>query len=185
MKILGIDFSLNGTGLSVYDGKKVTFKKVFTSVKKNYQNNEEDFILSPKFESTGQKLDWVVKTIIDCTKYDMVCMEDHIGSYYDWMDGYGIIKHYLRLNKIPYLMISPTSLKKFAGTGHATKEDMINLLKDQYGFDFSYIGPLSNNIVDATWLAIVGYLYYKKYILKKSIKESKDREKILEKLILE
>lgn len=185
MNILGIDFSLNGTGLSVYNGKKVTFKKVFTSIKKNYEGNKEDFILLPKFETTGQKLDWVVDKIVNCTKYDMVCMEDHIGSYYDWMDGYGIIKHYLRLNKVPYIMISPTSLKKFAGTGRATKEDMINLLIDQYGFDFSYIGPLSNNIVDATWLAIVGYLYHKKYVLNKPINEIKDREKILSKLIIE
>lgn len=182
MKVLGIDYSLNGTGLSIFNGKKVIFKKVFTPIKKNYESNKEDFILSPKFDSIYEKMDWVSDTIINCCDYDFVCMEDHIGCYYDWMDGYAIIKHYLRKNNTPYIMISPTMLKKYAGNGKATKDDMIFMLKNQYKFDFSYIGPLSNNIVDATWLAIVGYKYYKKYIEQKEIEERQDRLILLEKL---
>ena len=94
MNILGIDYSLNGTGLSIFNGKEVTFKKVFTTIKKNYEENKEIFILSPKFENPLEKVDWVCEQIINCTNYDFVCMEDHIGSYYEWMDGYAIIKHY-------------------------------------------------------------------------------------------
>lgn len=157
MDVLGIDFSLNGTGLSIYNGKQIIYKKVFTSIKKNYDTDKENFILTPKFKNYEDKLDWTVDKIINCSFYDFVCMEDHLGSYYNWMDGYGIIKHYLRQNKIPYVMISPTSLKKYAGTGKADKDLMGEMLKNQYGFDFDYIGKLANNIVDATWLAIVGY----------------------------
>lgn len=182
MRILGIDYSLNGTGLSIYNGKEVIFKKVFTSIKKNYDQNNTDFILSPKFNNTYDKIDWVVDQIINCSNYDFVCMEDHIGCYYDWMDGYAIIKHYLRKNSVPYIMISPTMLKKYAGNGKATKDDMIFMLKNQYKFDFDYIGPLANNIVDATWLAIVGYKYYKKFIQKQEIQERQDIELILLKL---
>ena len=29
LKFLGIDYSLNGTGLSIYDGENILFKKVF------------------------------------------------------------------------------------------------------------------------------------------------------------
>ena len=182
MKVLGIDYSLNGTGLSIYDGLYITFKKVFTSIKKNYEQDKETFILAPKFNNSEEKIDWVVDQIINCTQYDFVCMEDHIGSYYDWMDGYGIIKHYLRKNNIPYLMISPTQLKKYAGSGKADKDMMSTYLKEQYNFDFDYIGKLANNIVDASWLAIVGFNFYRKFIQNKTIKSTPERIKILTKL---
>lgn len=182
MKVLGIDFSLNGTGLSIFDGSNLSFKKVFTTVKKNFEAYKDIFILSPKFNNTPEKLDWVCDEIINCTDYDFVCMEDHIGAYYEWMDGYAIIKHYLRKNKKPYIMISPTQLKKYAGTGKADKDKMTSILKDEYGIDIDYIGSLANNIVDATWLSIVGLNYYKKFILKESISLDKERDNILLKL---
>lgn len=179
MKILGIDYSLNGTGLSIYNGKEITFKKVFTNTKKEYQNDKQTFILAPKFNSVEEKIDWVVQEIISCTTYDYVCMEDHIGSYYNWMDGYGIIKHYLRKNNTPYLMVSPTQLKKFAGSGKADKDKMSYFLKESYGFDFDYIGKMANNIVDATWLAILGYNYHRRFIDNKKIKITPERLKII------
>lgn len=182
MNILGIDYSLNGTGLSIYNGKEVTFKKVFTSIKKNKEKDKETFILSPKFNNTEEKIDWVCKTIVNCTDYDFVCMEDHIGRYFNWMDGYGIIKYLLRERNVPYLMISPTQLKKYAGSGKADKTQMSYFLRQEYNIDLDYIGDLANNIVDATWLAIVGYKFYDKYILENKIKESKERTKILESL---
>ena len=166
LKVLGIDFSLNGTGLSLYNGKEVIFKKVFTSTKKNYDSDKEVFILSPKFNSTGEKLDWVAEEIVNCTDYDFVLMEDHIGSYYNWMDGYGIIKHLLRKNNKQYVMASPTMVKKYAGNGKADKDMMSFFLKKDYQIDLDYIGKLANNIVDATWMAIMGYNYYKIYIEK-------------------
>ena len=182
MNILGIDYSLNGTGLSIFNGKEVTFKKVFTTIKKNYEENKEIFILSPKFENPLEKVDWVCEQIINCTNYDFVCMEDHIGSYYEWMDGYAIIKHYLRRNNIPTLMIAPTQLKKYAGSGKADKTQMSYYLRKDYNIDFDYIGDSANNIVDATWLSIVGYNFYRKFIQEKNIKLHPERLKILTKL---
>lgn len=182
MNVLGIDYSLNGTGLSIYNGKKVIFKKVFTSIKKDYENDKEVFILSPKFKTPQEKLDWVCETIINCTDYDFVCMEDHIGSYYEWMDGYGVIKYLLRKKQVPYLMISPTQLKRYAGSGKADKSKMSYYLKENYNMDFDYIGKLANNIVDATWLAIVGYKFYEKNKSKKLTTETIERYKILNNL---
>lgn len=183
MRVLGVDFSLNGTGLSLFDGKDVIFKKAFTSIKKNYDQDNEVFILSPKFNSTGEKLDWVANQIIQCTDYDFVCMEDHIGSYYEWMDGYGIIKHLLRSNKKPYIMVSPTTVKKYAGDGKADKNMMSFFLRKDYNMDFDNIGKLANNIVDATWMAIIGYKYYKIYIEKdKKCIDTPARLKILKTL---
>ena len=182
MKVLGIDFSLNGTGLSIFDGQELIFNKVFTTVKKNYETYKDIFILSPKFKSSAQKLDWVCHEIINCTDYDFVCMEDHIGAYYEWMDGYGIIKHYLRKNNKDYIMISPTQLKKYAVSGKADKNCMINSLNEEHNIDLNYIGPLANNIADATWLSIVGLNYYNKFILKQEVKINNNRLQILQKL---
>ena len=181
MKFLGIDYSLNGTGLSVYDGKDIIYKKVFTTVKKHYESDKDTFILSPKFDNMYDKMDWVCETIINCTDYDYVCMENHIGNYYDWMDGYGIIKHYLRKKKVPHILISPTQLKKFANSGKADKTQMSYYLRRNYGFDFDFLGESANNIVDASWLAIVCYSYHE---LSNLSNLSKDRKDILTNLTL-
>ena len=182
MKVLGIDYSLNGTGLSVFDGNQVLFKKVFTNVKKNYESNKEIFILLSSFDNQEQKIDYVCETIINCTDYDFVCMEDHIGSYYNWMDGYAIIKHLLRKNNKKYLCVAPSQLKKYAGSGKADKTQMSYYLRQDYKLDFDYLGDSANNIVDATWLAILGYSFYDKYLDNKNIKLSKERMDILKKL---
>lgn len=157
MKVLGIDYSLNGTGLAVYDGKDIIFKKVFSTVKKH--DGLEDYIYVPKMDNAMEKIDTIVPLIVNCTDYDYVCMEDHIGRYFNWMDGYGIIKYLLRQLKKPYVMVSPTMVKKYAGNGKADKKMMDFFLKEDYGFDFDYIGNLANNIVDASWMAILGYMY--------------------------
>lgn len=182
MKVLGIDYSLNGTGLSVYDGDSITCKKVFTNAKNINEVYKDIFIQIPKFEKMYEKLDWVCKTIIDTNEYDFVCMEDHIGKYYDWMDGYAILKHYLRLKDIPYICVAPAQLKKYAGSGKADKTQMSYYLRAEYNFDLDYLGDSANNIVDATWLAILGFNYFKKYKSNKSIKVSKERSEILIKI---
>lgn len=184
MNILGIDYSLNGTGLSIFKDKKILFKKVFTLAPKVYDENPDVFILIPKFGTTEEKIDWVCNHIINCTDYDMVCMEDHIGSYYNWMDGYAILKHYLRKNNKPYLCIAPSQLKKYAGTGKADKTQMAYFLRKEYKLDFDFLGNSANNLVDATWLSIVGNAFYDKIIKHKKIKINEDRNLILQNLNL-
>ena len=181
MKVLGIDYSLNGTGLALYDGKNIIFRKVFSTVKKH--DGLEDFIYVPKMENTMEKIDIVADLIVNCTDYDYVCMEDHIGRYYNWMDGYGVMKHLLRKQHIPHLMASPTAIKKYAGNGKADKNMMSFYLKDSYGFDLDYLGKLANNIVDASWMAILGYSFYKLHVEKdKDYIETPARWKILKTL---
>lgn len=182
MKVLGIDYSLNGTGLSLYDGEDIIFKKVFTVTKKHETEDPETFIFVPKMEDTMAKIDIVCQNIVNCTEYDFVCMEDHIGRYYNWMDGYGIIKHLLRQKKKPYLMVSPTMVKKYAGNGKADKNMMSHFLKCDYNLDFDYIGKLANNIVDASWMAILGYNFYQKHVAKKKWNDTPARTKILQTL---
>ena len=184
MKVLGIDYSLNGTGLAIFDGKNIIMKKVFTITKKDEDNNPNIFIFVPKTKNTMNKIDVVAEKIISfTTDIDFILMEDHIGRYYNWMDGYGVIKYLLRKEEKEYLMASPTMIKKYAGNGKADKNMMSFFLKNDYGFDFDDLGKLANNIVDASWMAILGYKYYKIFIEKdKNISDTPARYKILKSL---
>ena len=184
MKVLGIDYSLNGTGLAVFDGKEIVMKKVFTTAKKDEDNNPEVFIFVPKMKDTMGKIDIVAEKIVSFTDdIDYICMEDHIGRYYNWMDGYGVIKHLLRKKGKEHLMASPTMIKKYAGNGKADKNMMSFFLKNDYGFDLDYLGKLANNIVDASWMAILGYQYYQIHINKnKKVHDTPARTKILKSL---
>lgn len=184
LKVLGIDFSLNGTGLSLYDGKDVLLKKMFTVTKKHETEDPENFIFVPKMDNPMEKIDIVAKKIAEIAKKaDFCLMEDHIGTYYNWMDGYGVVKYLLRQQNSKYVMASPTMIKKYAGNGSANKDMMSYFLKNDYGFDFDNLGKLANNIVDATWMAIIGYKYYKIFIEKdKSVLDSTNRMKILKTL---
>ena len=184
MKVLGIDYSLNGTGLSLYDGDKIVWCKVFTTTQKDETNNPEVFIFVPKMKDTMGKIDIVAEKIVELAKKaDYVLMEDHIGRYYNWMDGYGVIKYLLRKEGIPHIMASPTMIKKYAGNGKADKNMMSFFLKNDYGFNFDDLGKLANNIVDASWMAIMGYKYNEIYIKKnKKITDTPARFKILKSL---
>lgn len=183
MKVLGIDFSLNGTGLAVYDGNDIIYKKMFTMTKKHETDDPEHFIFVPKMEDTMSKLDIVSDLIVNCdTEYDFVLMEDHIGTYYNWMDGYGIVKYLLHKKGKPYVMASPTMIKKYAGNGKSDKNMMSFFLRNDYGFDFDHFGRMANNLVDASWMAIMGYSFYKIYIEKVDFPETPARTKILKDL---
>ena len=184
MNVLGIDFSLNGTGLAIYNGKEITLKKLFTTTQKDEKNNPEIFIYSPKMDNQMTKIDDVVAKIIPFTnEADFILMEDHIGRYFNWMDGYGVLKYLLRRNNKPYVMASPTMVKKYAGNGKASKDMMSFFLRNDYGFDFDYLGKLANNVVDASWMAIMGYMFYKIHIEKDdNIPDTPARLKILKSL---
>ena len=96
MKVLGIDFSLNGTGLAMYNGKDIILQIMFTVTKKHEADDPKHFIFIPKMDNTMEKIDIVAKEIAKyAKKADFVLMEDHIGRYYNWMDGYGVVKYLL------------------------------------------------------------------------------------------
>jgi Holliday junction resolvasome RuvABC endonuclease subunit len=185
VKVLGIDFSLNGTGLSIFEDGDIIFKRVFVKSLNKNRRSDSTYIKSPEFKTPEQKLDWVCHTILSyCTDLDLICMEGHIGKYYSWMDGYGILKYLFRCRCLPCIMISPSQLKKFAtGHGNADKEQMSVALKQQYNLDLDYIGSSANNIVDATWLSILGGLYFK-FISNTSTQVYPQQKEILEKLTI-
>lgn len=185
MRVLGIDFSLNGTGLAIYEKGTFPTVKVFTTNKKVNSNIPDYTIFIPEFDKQEEKLDFVCEAIdnfITSNKINFICLEEHTGSNYSWMDGYAICKYLMRKRNIPYITISPTSLKKYAGTGKADKTQMSYFLRRDYGVDFDYLGDCANNIVDACWLSIVGTNYNRLFLQNKKIKLDRAREEVLKNL---
>lgn len=166
--ILGIDFSLNGTGLSIIDS---TFNlldwKVFT-VDHKLAEMDSNIILIPSKNTQELKLDWVCETIKDyIQKVDFICLEQQIGLNFSWADGYGILKYFCRKLDKPYITAAPTAVKAFAGSGKADKIQMGYFLRKEYNLDFDFIGSISNNVVDATWLAIIGNIFQNIFVFNK------------------
>ena len=86
MNCLGIDFSLNGTGLSIFNGTDVVNRVLFTVKEKVYKTDVNLFNYIPEIKKQEDKLDFVVSEILKVAleKVDFVCLEDHIGKYYNW-----------------------------------------------------------------------------------------------------
>lgn len=184
-KVIGVDFSLNGTGLAVYTENHTITNQFVYSLKKS---DRAEVITIPKIEEQADKIDWVCNSIAEIAikeNVSFVCMEDHTGSYYSWMDGYAVLKHLFRQANIPYIAIAPTSLKKYVISGKADKNQMAYQLRKEYGLDFDYLGECADNIVDASWLAIFGKDYYSKYILGRSFPKLFPKERVasLEKIL--
>lgn len=183
--ILGIDFSLNGTGLVILNSDfNIIDWKLFSLDKKLSETNS-NILLIPELESQELKLDWVCETIKEyIQKVDFICLEQQIGLNFSWADGYALLKYFCRKINKPYITAAPTSVKAFAGSGKADKIQMGYFLRKEYSFDFDYIGNSANNIVDACWLAILGIIFKNKFILGKSVELTDKRIEILEKIAI-
>jgi Holliday junction resolvasome RuvABC endonuclease subunit len=99
---------------------------------------------------------------IDNPKPDLVCLEGpSFGSkgaaLYEMYGLHCMVRAELLAEKIPYVMVAPSSLKKFCcGTGGSPKnpirkEHVLRDLFKRWGLDVS-----DNNIADATVLALLG-----------------------------
>lgn len=182
--ILGIDFSLNGTGLFFVDENNQVDFRLFSNNKKLI--NIKESIIIPDIKVQEDKLDWVInsiKNIIESNDVSFICMEDHIGKYFPWMDGYGILKKFIRDLKIPYVMISPTSIKSYAcDDGKADKSQMGYYLRKEYNLDYDFLGICGNNVVDSAWMAFFARDFRDIIFNKKQIKLSDKRKSIINKL---
>lgn len=182
--VLGIDFSLNGTGLFFIDENNQTKFILFSKDKK--LSSLESCVILPNILIQEDKLDWVVEKIRDIIineDISFICMEDHIGRYFNWMDGYGIIKKFIRDLKIPYVMGAPTIIKSYASDqGKADKSQMGYYLRKEYNLDYDYIGNCANNIVDAAWMAFLARDFKDIVFNKKKLDISDKRKLIIKKL---
>lgn len=153
MMIIGIDPSINSTGVCVCDGVDNKYYLISSKLTKKMQQFKHDRVKilpytkmdtkgaeysekeSNKFENIYRVCD-CIQYIIEMHKPDMVYMEGvsygSIGSaaLVDLCFLNSAIRLVLRHNSIPFTIISPTSLKKFAcANGQAEKALMVDAWK--------------------------------------------------------
>jgi Holliday junction resolvasome RuvABC endonuclease subunit len=119
--VVGIDPSLNGTGLAVLQGGRLTYQHVRL-------NNRSDN------RATGTaRLLYVAASIdefLTLHKADTVCMEGvamhGVGRVADIAELHGAVRVVAALQGCSIVTVPPSALKKYAtGNGRADKQDMI------------------------------------------------------------
>lgn len=154
MRIVGLDISLNTTGIvaGIIENKKfiMKHKKVFTNIKSNYKKDKDTFILYklPSKATQSEKMERLNFVVSYITKYinrvkpDYVAMEDYafnaMGQVFDIGELIGNIKLFLFQKGIPFRTYAPTSLKMFiADNGNAKKPQMVSAVNRKFNIDFT------------------------------------------------
>lgn len=151
MALAGIDYSLCGPCICIYDGKlrdrfdvdKCAFYYL-TSVRKNAEVFGNIFF-GEMFEDYNHECeryesiaDWAVDKVLGC---DQIALEGYAYSatgraVFQIAENCGVLKYKLHQYGKPVEIIPPTAVKKFATTkGNANKERMVNQFKEDTGID--------------------------------------------------
>lgn len=146
MIIAGIDYSLNGPAICVFEGTKYfVFEKCqfyyLTDIKK-YANTFFKNIHGTLFEDYTQECerydsisDWVMKTVMGCSQ---IALEGYAysaqGRVFHIAENTGILKYKLYEASMPLEIIQPSQVKKFAtGKGNADKTQMYEAFLKETG----------------------------------------------------
>lgn len=148
--IAGLDLSLTGTGLVILDQGSISTKKLIKS-KPNEKTplHEIERLLAIKadiqLELERCKPDLVLIEGLAFMAKNTTALVQLAGLNY-------MIREYLAIKKIPFVIIAPSTLKKFIlGKGAGGKELMLLETYKRYGISF-----LDNNLCDAFALAQCG-----------------------------
>lgn len=142
MRIMGLDLSINGTGVCLPDATTYTIKCVAA------QGDRRINIVRDRVSK-------------DLVNVDLVVMEDFPAKLQAAAaKAIGLVQGSLRSALmdagVPYTVISPATLKKFAtGQGNCDKSAMILSAFKRSGIEFR-----DNNQCDAWWLHIAGLDHY-------------------------
>lgn len=148
-KVIGLDLSLNSTGLCVMDATTVMTKT----------------ITPDKTQPMNMRVNDILKEILaHVDSESVVFIEDYAYASFPGSSSVtilaeinGVIKHALWSKFIPYHTIPPTTIKKFlTGSGKAKKEDMKLKGYIKYNREFR-----TSDEVDAYVLAEMGALMCK------------------------
>jgi Holliday junction resolvasome RuvABC endonuclease subunit len=143
MKIMGLDLSITCTGIAYPD----------TSVQALKPRGKGD----ARLEHTADHVGLAART----SGAELVVIEGLGGRYLGEASRvipmlHGAVRLELMRNKIPYMLLSPSSLKKFAtGNGSADKTGMALAALKRLGREYS-----TSDECDADWLRIAGRFAY-------------------------
>ncbi len=177
MKIAGIDYSLRGPAICVFEGsKKFTFKDCkfyyLTHVKKRegqvLKNIRGD--LFDEYTHESQRYDqisqWALTIVRSC---EVACIEDYAynarGKIFNIGENTGLLKWKMWRNDLPFETVPPAMVKKFgAGRGNAKKEEMHQAFVNETGVNLhSVLTPDTNSIKNPV-SDIVDAYYICKYL---------------------
>ncbi len=149
--IAGIDYSMRSPAVCVIDTNNLSFSECkFLAVpifpKKGLANHYGNIELRPNpGADCGDVLrfDYLAKQIVGfCEDHDVerVIIEDYAyagsGRVFNLAENVGVLKHTLYHADIPFDVVAPTSVKKFAtGKGNAQKWDMYDQFARDTGVD--------------------------------------------------
>lgn len=174
MNILGLDLSINGSGVCLLQCDDQTLKVTntkflgFTKVKKNETHSEYlNICLLDKsyadipYHHRGEIIINAIEKYIDLSVVDVFAVEDYAygatGAVFNIAEVCGAIKEKLYVRNIPYKKYPPSSIKQFAtGKGGVDKLEMgiafnkLNITISESLKDFE--SPKSD-LVDAFWIA--------------------------------
>tara|TARA_Y100001972_G_C7633047_1_gene317789 strand:+ start:894 stop:1463 length:570 start_codon:yes stop_codon:yes gene_type:complete len=152
IKSIGIDYSLSCPSMCIETENAEDFH--YLTDKKKYEG-----IFRPNITGTLHKgyltaqeryeniADWVIDTIksyypehIAKITYPLINLEDYSfaskGKTFHIAENMGLLKYKFYKSDIPFQLIAPSSIKKFAtGKGNANKEMMIDAFKEKAGID--------------------------------------------------
>lgn len=148
-RIAGLDLSLTGTGIATYTGGDLALRTV-----------------DGKRLEGHRRLQTILSAVGDLRHYDLVVIEDLFvaGSGTTTLrlaELHGLVKHWLWLRGIPYVLVHNSALKTYAlgkGGGAGTDKDaMVLAVERRYGH---LVSVRDNNQADALLLAAIALEYY-------------------------
>lgn len=154
--IIGLDLSLTSTGVLVLDGKSVLSARAIQS---NKIGEERLFDLREQLYAEVEQYRFSNPLAV-VEGYSMGSRAGQAFSIGEWG---GVARLTLLMHGIPFIVVPPSTLKKFtAGSGNAKKDEMRLHVYKKWGFEHK-----SNDVVDAYALARFGEAYL-------AVKEGRD-----------
>lgn len=172
MLIAGIDYSLNGPSVCVFDGETFSYDKCtfyfLTDIKK-YTEKTYGNIFGERFIDWNQDMeryesiaDWALEIVMGC---EAVGLEGYAysaqGRVFNIAENTGVLKYKMYQLGIPITVFTPSEVKKYAsGKGNADKTLMYSSFVKETGKDIKKlicpdkkdIGNPVSDIVDSYYI---------------------------------
>jgi crossover junction endodeoxyribonuclease RuvC len=174
MIVLGLDLSLVGTGYVLLEDGKIKEQKLIKSKPSGKEPIKElERLMKIRGQITLPKTDLAVIEGLAFMARNSVSLVQLSALNY-------MVREYLYINKIPFLIVAPSTLKKFVtGRGNAKKDEMLLETYKRFGESFN-----NDNLCDAFGLAHCGsaVLGDKQYV---TMKQQEEVIKLLKKQLKE
>lgn len=179
MKIAGIDYSLTGPCVAVFEGEPEDFNYddcefYFLS---NISKYTEDFLqnihgaMFDAWNTDEERYDNISGWAIDILKkhdVEIVYVEGYSmgskGRVFNLAENGGVLKHKIWKSGIEINIVAPTAVKKFAtGKGNAKKENMHDSFVEETGINLALEVTPDKSKIDSPVSDIVDAYYILKY----------------------